>query len=119
MSYHFLKDILFVYVLWREEIEQYVLRITHFLIRIQQKTPYKEKMIEASQRMIRNEQNNSPSVTKHMKLQIKTLQNAPTDAEKLERLLKIKERQKEEALHIEDTQRLVIERLKCSKLYCI
>jgi hypothetical protein len=66
------------------------------------------KMIEASQRMI-NEQLNSPPVNEHFKLQIKTLQNAPRDPDKLERLLKVKQRQKEEAMHIEDTQRLVTE----------
>jgi hypothetical protein len=38
------------------------------------------------------------------------LQNAPRDADKLRRLLEIKQRQKEEeADHIEDTQRLVAE----------
>src|SRR5919107_227222 len=67
-----------------------------------------EKMIEASQRMI-NEQLNSPPVNEPFKLQIKTLQNAPRDPDKLERLLKVKTRQKEEAMHIEDTQRLVTE----------
>jgi hypothetical protein len=42
--------------------------------------------------------------------QIKTLlQNAPRDADKLERLLKMKERQKEEAMYMEDTQRLITE----------
>jgi hypothetical protein len=39
----------------------------------------------------------------------KTLQNAPRDADKLRRLLKVKQRQKEEADHIEATQRLVTE----------
>ena len=67
-----------------------------------------QKMIEASQRMI-NEQLNSPPVNEHFKLQIKTLQNAPRDPDKLERLLKVKQRQKEEAIHIEDTQKLVTE----------
>jgi hypothetical protein len=67
-----------------------------------------QKMIEASQKMI-NEQLNSPPVNEHFKLQIKTLQNAPRDPDKLERLLKVKTRQKEEAMHIEDTQRLVTE----------
>jgi hypothetical protein len=44
------------------------------------------------------------------KLQIKTLlQNAPRDPDKLERLLKVKERQKDEALYIEDTERLMME----------
>ncbi len=46
---------------------------------------------------------------KHLELEIKTLQNAAIDAEKLRRLLEIKQRQKEEADHIEDTQRLVAE----------
>ena len=67
-----------------------------------------QKMIEASQKMI-NEQLNSPPVNEHFKLQIKTLQNAPRDPDKLERLLEKKRRQKEEAKHIEDTERLVTE----------
>jgi hypothetical protein len=46
---------------------------------------------------------------RHLELQIKTLQNAPRDADKLRRLLEIKQRQKEQAMHIEDTQRLVAE----------
>jgi hypothetical protein len=66
-------------------------------------------MIEASQRMI-NEEHNSRPVNEHFKLQIKTLQNAPRDPDKLEWLLKIKERQnEEEARHIEETQWLVTE----------
>jgi hypothetical protein len=66
-------------------------------------------MIEASQRMI-NEQLNSPPVNEHFKLQINTLQNAPRDADELEWLLKVeKERAKKEAMHMEDTQRLVTE----------
>lgn len=67
-----------------------------------------QKMIDASQRMI-NEQLNSPTVNEHFKLQIETLQNAPRDPDKLERLLKIKRRQKEESVRIEDTQKLVTE----------
>ena len=67
-----------------------------------------QKMIDASQRMI-NEQLNSPTVNEHFKLQVKTLQNAPRDPDKLERLLKIKRRQKEESVRIEDTQKLVTE----------
>ena len=51
----------------------------------------------------------SPPQRRHLELEIKTLQNAPRDAEKLEKLLKAKQRQKEEAMHIEDTQRLVTE----------
>jgi hypothetical protein len=48
-------------------------------------------------------------VKRHFELEIETLQNAPRDADKLRRLLEIKQRQKEEAMHIEDTQRLVTE----------
>jgi hypothetical protein len=33
--------------------------------------------------------------------------------------LKAKEREEQQVIHIEDTQRLVTERLKCSALYCI
>jgi hypothetical protein len=43
---------------------------------------------------------------RHSELEIKTLQNAPRDAAKLRRLLEIKQRQKEQAMHIEDTCRL-------------
>jgi hypothetical protein len=55
-------------------------------------------MIEAGQTMI-GQQNNSLAVNNHFKLQIKTLlQTAPRDADKLERLLKVKEeREKKEA----------------------
>jgi hypothetical protein len=49
-------------------------------------------------------------------LQIKTLENAPTDADMLERLLKAKRRQKEEAMDIEDTQRLVTEEIEMLKV---
>ena len=43
----------------------------------------------------------------HLELEIKTLQNAPRDADELERLLKIKRKQKEEAMHMEGTERCV------------
>jgi hypothetical protein len=71
-------------------------------------------MIDASQRMIMiNIQGElggiNPAVKKHYELQIKTLQNTPRDEDKLEALLKVKERQKEETMHIEDTQRLFTE----------
>jgi hypothetical protein len=52
----------------------------------------------------------NPVIKKHLELEIRALQNAPRDADKLRRLLKVKQRQKEEADHIEDTQRLVTER---------
>jgi hypothetical protein len=44
------------------------------------------------------------------------LQNAARDAEKLEQPLKIKERQKEETMHMEDTQRLVAEEIEMLKV---
>jgi hypothetical protein len=78
-----------------------------------------QKMIEASQRRI-NEQHIDPAVNKHFKLQIKTLQNAPRDPDKLERLLKLKERKKEEeAMHIKDIERLVTEIEMLKVVYCI
>jgi hypothetical protein len=55
-------------------------------------------MIDASQRMLKvNNQGElgggmSPPIKRHLELEIKTLENAPRDADKLERLLKIKER---------------------------
>jgi hypothetical protein len=51
----------------------------------------------------------SHPMKRHLEVEIKILQNAPRDAEKLERLLKAKRKQKEEAMHIEDTHRLVTE----------
>ena len=51
----------------------------------------------------------NPVMKRHLELEIKTLQNAPRDADKLRRLLEIKQRQKDEAMHIKDTQRLVTE----------
>ena len=50
------------------------------------------------------------AMRRHLELQIKTLQNAPREPDKLERLLKSKRRQKmEEATKREDTERLVTE----------
>jgi hypothetical protein len=76
-------------------------------------------MIDASQRMItvnsqvqgeaREGWGIDPAMKRHLELEIKTLQNAPRDSDKLRQLLEIKQRQKEEADHIEDTQRLVTE----------
>ena len=76
-------------------------------------------MIDASQRMIdvqskvtgeaKDGWGLNPVMRRHLELEIKTLQNAPRDAEKLRRLLELKQREKQEAMHIEDTQRLVTE----------
>jgi hypothetical protein len=79
-----------------------------------------QKMIDASQRMITISSSNegveggwggmNSAMRRHLELQIKTLQNAPRDADKLERILQVKQRQKEEeAMYFEDTQRLVAE----------
>jgi hypothetical protein len=74
-----------------------------------------QKMIDASQKMITMARQGtlgemSPPMKRHLELQIKTLKTAPRDADKLKQLLKSKQRQKEEeAIYIEDTQRLVTE----------
>jgi hypothetical protein len=72
-----------------------------------------QKMIDFSQRMIdvqskvtgepKDGWGINPVMKKHLELEIKTLQNAPRDPDKLRRLLGVKQRQKEEAMHIEDT----------------
>jgi hypothetical protein len=51
----------------------------------------------------------NPIMKRHLELEIKTLQNAPRDEDKLRELLKLKEKENEKATHIEDTQRLVTE----------
>jgi len=76
-------------------------------------------MIDASQRMIavqcqvqgeaKEGWGINPAIERHLELEIKTLQNAPRDANKLRKLLEVKQRQKEQAVHIEDTERLVTE----------
>jgi hypothetical protein len=64
-----------------------------------------QKMIDASQRMITISSSNegvveggwggmNPATKRHLELQIKTLQNAPREPEKLERILKAKKKQK-------------------------
>jgi methyl coenzyme M reductase beta subunit len=78
-----------------------------------------QKMIEATQRMIdvqsqvtgeaKEGWGLNPIMKRHLELEIKTLQNAPRDATKLRKLLEVKQKQKQEADHIEDTQRLVTE----------
>ena len=49
----------------------------------------------------------NPAMKRHLELEMESLQNAPRDADKLRKLLELKQRQKEEADHIEETQRLV------------
>jgi methyl coenzyme M reductase beta subunit len=70
-------------------------------------------MIDASQGIITimdsQGEGMSPPMKKHLELEIKILKNAPRDADKLRKLLQVKQRQKEEADHIKDTQRLVTE----------
>jgi len=86
-------------------------------------------MIEGCQRMIRvgnNNNNNNdskqeeirinPAMKRHFELEIETLLNAPRDEGKLRKLLEVKQRQKEEATHIEDTQRLVTEEIEMLKV---
>jgi hypothetical protein len=71
----------------------------------------RRKMIQSSERMIKKE--NNPTIHKHFELQIKTLlQNELRDVDKLQALLKAKEkeREKQQQLATEDaadTQRLL------------
>ncbi|HEU4443777.1 MAG TPA: hypothetical protein VFR94_03780 [Nitrososphaeraceae archaeon] len=51
----------------------------------------------------------NPATKRHFELEIETLRNAPRDEDKLRKLLKSKEKENEQATHIEDTQRLVTE----------
>ena len=69
-------------------------------------------MVEECQRKIISEQNSnndSSIVNEHFKLKIRILQNAPRDPDKLEQLLKEKERESEEVKHIQDIEKLVTE----------
>jgi hypothetical protein len=76
-------------------------------------------MIEGAQRMISPNNNSSqqqepeipinPALKRHFELEIETLQNAPRDEGKLGELLKSREKENEQATHIEGTQRLVTE----------
>ena len=71
-----------------------------------------QRTIEAMEKFIHEEKEGTPisSVTKsHFQLQIKTLQNAPRDLEKLGQIIKAKERENGKARHFEDTQRRVRE----------
>ena len=68
-----------------------------------------QEMIESCESIIDEEHNNSSVVNRDFKLKIRTLQNAPRDVAMLQRLLKIKERHREEARRIEDIQTLVTE----------
>ena len=61
----------------------------------------------------------NPAMKRHLELEVKTLQNAPRDADKLRRLLEVKQRQKGEVDHIEDTKRLVTEIEMLKIVYCI
>ncbi|HEU4445348.1 MAG TPA: hypothetical protein VFR94_11810 [Nitrososphaeraceae archaeon] len=58
----------------------------------------------------------SPPLERRLDLEISTFQNAPREADKLRRLLQLKQRQKDEAMHIEDTQRLVTEEIEIIKV---
>jgi hypothetical protein len=84
-----------------------------------------KRIIEANQRFIKvnSEADDealiiNPAAKKHFELQIRTLQNAPRDVNKLERIIEAKERQREEdeAMHIEDMQRLVTEEIEMLKV---
>jgi hypothetical protein len=60
-------------------------------------------LIEVGERMI--EKQNNVAVNRHFKLEIKTLQDAPIDEDKMQQLLKIKVSEKQEPMRMEDTQK--------------
>jgi hypothetical protein len=72
-----------------------------------------KKMVEANERIMALggvQRDALNTATKRLyELQVETLQNAPTDKVELERLLKVKQKQKEKATYIEDTERLMTE----------
>lgn len=70
-----------------------------------------QEMVGECQRKIDEEHNNNNSsiLNEHLKLKIRTLQNAPRDSDMLEQLLKEKERESEKARHVQDIERLVTE----------
>jgi hypothetical protein len=73
-----------------------------------------QKMIDASQRMLKVSSKEtlggiSPPQKRHLELEIKTLQNAPRDSDKLRELLKIKRRQYEKATLADEIQPLITE----------
>jgi hypothetical protein len=67
------------------------------------------EMIDACQRNIDEQYNNSLVANEYLKQKMKTLQNAPRDLKKLEKLLKTKERECEKAKYSLDIESLVAE----------
>jgi hypothetical protein len=69
-----------------------------------------QELIDECQRNIDDEQyNNSLAANEYLKQKIKTLQNAPRDLKKLERLLKTKEKECEKTRYALDIESLVAE----------
>jgi hypothetical protein len=79
-----------------------------------------QKLIEECQRNI-DEQYNSLVSNEYLKQKMNTLQNAPRDLKKLERLLKQKEKKCENARSVLDIERLIaeIEVLKVMQQYLV
>ncbi|MGH9990504.1 MAG: hypothetical protein ACREAS_08720, partial [Nitrososphaera sp.] len=67
------------------------------------------EMIDACQRNIDEQYNNSLVANEYLKQKMKTLHNAPRDLKKLERLLKQKEKECEKAKYALDIESLVAE----------
>lgn len=66
-------------------------------------------MIDECQRNIDEQYNNSLVANEYLKFKMKTLQDAPRDPKKLEKLLMKKERECENARNVLDIERLVAE----------
>ena len=61
----------------------------------------------------------NPTLNRNLDSDSKTLQNAPSDPEKLKAPLKIKKRKKEEAMHIEDRGLITIIEILKVALYWV
>jgi hypothetical protein len=68
-----------------------------------------QELIDECQRNIDEQYNNSLVANEYLKQKMNTLQNAPRDLKKLERLLKQKEKECEKAKYVLDIESLVAE----------
>jgi predicted nucleic acid-binding protein len=68
-----------------------------------------QELIDECQRNIDEQYNNSLVINEYLRKKMKTLQNAPKDLKKLERLLKAKERECRKAKYVLDIESLVAE----------
>jgi hypothetical protein len=68
-----------------------------------------QQLVDECQRNIDEQYNNSLAANEYLKQKMNSLQNAPRDLKKLERLLKQKEKECEKAKYVLDIESLVAE----------